>query len=164
MPVCWSRTFLCTAGGPGMLAPISRSKSNAQFLGCHPKWSASEPKQQCIIPQTSSKKCKPLLLPLYYWSTSTGHRHQATVLVESQGKAPWHFYPLPGLSIITVYILQSMHYSRLHMVCCLRRHTQHHNEQCPLPSKKLQRLMNIKLQQDMCFPIGVWKSVLPGYI
>lgn len=41
-----------------MLAPISRSKSNAQFLGCHPKWSASEPKQQCIIPQTNSKKCK----------------------------------------------------------------------------------------------------------
>lgn len=73
-----------------------------------------------------------------------------------QGKPPRYFYPLPGISTVTVYILQSMHYRHLHMVCCLRRHTQHHSEQWPLPSKKLQRLMNIKLQPYMCFPIGVW--------
>lgn len=73
-----------------------------------------------------------------------------------RGKPHWCFYPLPGVSAITGYILRSMHYGHLHMVRCLRRHTQHHGEQWPLPSKKLQRPMNIKLQQYMCFPMGVW--------
>ena len=124
LPACRSRIFPRTTEGPGMSAPISRSKSSVQFLGCHPRWSASEPKQQCVAPQTRSQKHKQKTQPAVVTTANQRPRQS------SQGKAPHgHFPSAPGESPPSKGTPEAHTYIHLHTMLGLRLYKGHMTEQ-----------------------------------